>query len=229
MSDFTQPAIRADSATSGLSRAREYARAVRHTRRVRFLRKTIIVASLATIAGIVGVSVFDPFGRLPRDFSAGSIRINGSRVTLELPKLSGYRQDGRPYNISAASGIQDIRNPNVVELSEIEARFETGNQATVRLTSPEGVYDTAKEMMHLQGDVHITSTTGFDVRMLSADMDFKAGTVVSHDTVNVVSNGGNITADSVNIVDSGKKISFQGHVRSSFQAAPSPPDRGAGK
>ena len=133
-----------------------------------------------------------------------------------MPKLSRYRADGKPYNVRAASGVQDIRKPNIVELNEIEARFETADQATVRLTSPTGVYDSSREFMQLRGDVRITSTKGFDVRMQSADMDFKAGTVVSNEPVTVVSSNGTVAADRVDILESGKQISFQGNVRSMF-------------
>lgn len=204
----------------GAERSLAYALAVRHTNRVRFLRKAILFGSLGTILAIIVVTLFDPFGRLPKELSVGAARISGSRVTLELPKLSGYRQDGRPYDVRAASGVQDIRSPSVVELKEIEARFETADQATVRLTAPQGVYDSSKEKMHLDGDVHITSTKGFDVRMITADMDFKAGTVVSNSPVTVVSASGTISADRVDIIDSGKRITFEGHVQSVFRTAP---------
>lgn len=197
-------------------RARAYQRAIRHTWRVRFLRKAILFGSLATIIGIVGVTLFDPFGKLPKDLSVGNVRLNGSRVTLELPKLSGYRQDGKPYNVRATSGVQDIRKPNIVELNEIEAQFETTDQATVRLTSPTGVYDSSREFMQLRGDVRITSTKGFDVRMRSADMDFRAGTVTSDEPVTVVTGNGTVASDRVDIIDSGKQVTFQGNVKSMF-------------
>lgn len=197
-------------------RALAYESAVRHTSRVRFLRKAILFGSLAAIASIVGLTLFDPFSRLPKDLSVGQVRLNGTRVTLELPKLSGFRQDGKPYDVRATSGVQDVRKPNIVELTEIEARFETTDQATVRLTSPQGVYDSSREFMQLRGDVRITSTKGFDVRMTNADMDFKAGTVISNEPVTVVSGNGTVAADRVTIIDSGKKITFEGHVKSRF-------------
>ena len=210
-------------------RAREFATATSHTRRVRVLRKAILIGSVSAIAGILGVTLFDPFSRLPKDLSVGQVRLSGSRVTLELPKLSGYRQDGRPYDVRAASGTQDVRKPHIVELNDIEARFETADQATVRLTSPQGVYDSAKEFMQLRGDVHITSSKGFDVRMHNADMDFKSGAVVSNEPVTVVTGNGTIAADRVNIIDNGKQITFEGNVRSLFNTGAEDELRGTEK
>ena len=46
---------------------------------------------------------------------------------MELPKLSGYRQDGRRYDVRAASGVQDIKVPNIIELNQMDATFETGD------------------------------------------------------------------------------------------------------
>ncbi len=201
-------------------RWRAHARAARHTKRVRLLRKTILAGCFAGVAGIVFVTLFDPFSRLPKDLSVGQVRLNGSHVTLELPKLSGFQKDGKPYDVRAASGVQDVRRPNIISLTEIEARFETNDKATVRLTSPSGVYDSTREHMDLLGDVRINSTKGFDVRMTGAAMDFKAGTIVSDQPVTVVSGTSTIAADRIHISDSGKQITFEGNVRSVFNAAP---------
>jgi lipopolysaccharide export system protein LptC len=209
------------------SRSRAFARARRHSRRVVVLRRAILVGSVAIVAAVLAIFWFDPFGRLPKELSVDGAHINGSHVTLEAPKLSGYREDGRPYDLRAASGVQDVRKPNIIELSQIVGRFETNDQATVNLTAPTGVFDSSRDFMKLLGDVRITSTKGFDVRMKSADMDFKAGTVVSNDPVTVVTGNGTIVSDRVDIADSGKRITFVGNVRSLFNAGPGEQPRGS--
>ena len=206
--------------TAATSRARAFAQARRHTVLVKILRKVILLGSLATIAGIVAITLFDPFGRLPREVSVAGVRLDGSRVTLELPRLNGFRQDGKPYDIRAASGVQDIRNPSIVELKEIEARFETNDQATVRLSAPSGVYDSGHEKMRLNDDVRIVSSKGLDMRMRNADLDFKAGSVSSDEEVTVVTGTGTIVADRLRIGDNGKRVSFEGNVRSTCSTSP---------
>ncbi len=202
------------------ARSRAYASASLHTRRVLFLRRAILAGCFLGVAGIVAVTLFDPFGRLPKDLSVGAVRLNGSRVTLELPRLNGYQKDGRPYELRAASGVQDVRKPSVIELNDIEARFDTTEEATVRLVSPRGVYDSSLEFMKLIGDVRITSTKGFEVRMRDADMDFRAGTVVSSEPVSVVSGTSTIDANRLTVSDNGRQITFEGDVRSVFRNAP---------
>jgi lipopolysaccharide export system protein LptC len=207
--------------TAGAARrARAFVQARRHTFVVKFLRKAILFGSLAVIAGLV--TLFDPFGRLPKEVSFETVRLDGSRVTLEAPRLAGYRQDGKPYNIRAASGVQDIRNPSVVELKEIEARFETNDQAAVRLTAPGGVYNSSTEKMRLNDDVRIISDKGFDMRMRNADLDFRAGSVSSDEPVTVVSGNGTIRADRLRVGDGGKRVSFEGNVQSVFTTTPEP-------
>ena len=39
--------------------------------------------------------------------------------------LFGYRTDNRPYEVTATVAVQDVRKPNVVELSDMKARFAT--------------------------------------------------------------------------------------------------------
>ena len=103
---------------------------------------------------------------------------------------------------------------------EIEARFETNDQATVRLSAPSGVYDSGHEKMRLNDDVRIVSSKGLDMRMRNADLDFKAGSVSSDEEVTVVTGTGTIVADRLRVGDNGKRVSFEGNVRSSFSTSP---------
>ncbi len=68
---------------------------------------------------------------------------------MELPKLSGFRPDGRPYEVRAKSGVQDVRTPKVIELNEIEARIRTADDTNVNISAPRGVYDSAADTMAL--------------------------------------------------------------------------------
>ena len=221
MSSSGEALFAEDPAAPG-PRTRAYATATRHTKRVRFLKRAIVAGCFLGVAGILTVTLFDPFSRLPAGLSVGAVRLNGSRVTLELPKLSGFQKDGKHYDVRAASGVQDVRKPNIVELNDIEARFDTADEATVRLNSARGVYDSSREFINFPGEVQISSTKGLDVRMKRADMDFSAGTVVSDEPVSVVSGASTIDANRLKISDNGRQITFEGDVRSVFRPAPEP-------
>ena len=197
----------------GSDRGAQFRAAQRHSTRVRRLRLFIIAGCGLAVLALAGRAFFDPFSKVPGNLSIARSALNGTRVTMELPKLSGFRADGRPYDVRAASGVQDIRTPNVIELKDLDAKFETTTKTEIHVAAPKGIYDSAKDFMKLESDIRITSDTGYDIRMHNADVDFKAGNIVSREPVSVVMNGGTINADALVVNENGGRITFEGHVR----------------
>jgi lipopolysaccharide export system protein LptC len=72
--------------------------------------------------------------------------------------------------------------------------------------------------MTFPGQVQITTTSGYDIHLQSAEMDVKAGTMTSNDSITVRMNSGTIAADRLSITsEGGQKITFDGNVRSMFE------------
>jgi lipopolysaccharide export system protein LptC len=219
---------------SGLPPTRERAAAFdaarRHSRRVSRLKILIVCGSAFAICALAFVSLDDPFGRLPKNVSIQGAALSGTKITMEHPKLTGFKRDGRPYQLLALSGVQDIRSPSVVELNEIDARVTMPDKSVLRLQAPQGVYDTVKDFMRLRRNIRVTSTSGYDARLTSADLDFKAGTIVSQDPVTVITASSTIAADAMSITGNGAAVIFTGDVRSTIASpskAAAPPAREA--
>ena len=190
---------------------RAYASALRHSRRVRLLRKIIPITCAAAFLGLIVAPFLNPF-RAVAGVTMGPLSLSGSKVTMDNPKLTGFRKDNKPYELTALTAIQDIRKPNVIELNSMNARLQMEQDQWVRLTARAGVFDSQKEQMQLRGDVALKTDTGYDVRLKSADIDFKAATVNSREPVTVTSGGTKIDAQALEVTDNGKKISFLGGV-----------------
>lgn len=191
----------------------------RHSARVRWLKRAIVFGSLGIIGALAALSLINPFGALPGGFAIDRATLSGTRVTMDQPRMNGFRKDGRPYNVRARTGVQNVRNPGVIELNEIEARIEAGDNNTVNVIAPEGVFDSAADRLQLKapasaGFITIKSTSGFDIRLRSADMNVKSGEMTSNDPVAVRMNNGTIDASRMEVRDSGKVIVFTGNVRS---------------
>ncbi len=198
--------------------AARYAAAQRHTRRVRFLRRAIPFGSILVVAAVVFIAVFDPFRSVPAGLSIGAFKLNGSKITMELPRLTGFRQDMRPYEVTAETAVQDVRNPTVLDMTAMRAKIGMEQKQTATLEAATGVYDSQKEILDLKRDVRVVAE-GYDVRMKAARVDMKAGTVVTDEPVRVVMSGGSIDADAMQIMDNGKRIVFIGRVRTHLRAA----------
>ena len=223
--DDRRPERSLPAATSNRSRA--FKAAGRHSSRVRWLRRGILLGSGVAVLALVVIAFFDPFGKIPGKISISSATLNGSRITMEQPKLAGFRNDGRPYEVRATRGIQDVRSPNIVELEDIEARVTMQDSGVVRLVAPQGVYDSQKDFMRFSRTVHITSESGYDARLQTADADFKTGNVVSKDPVTVATKNATIAADRLAIAQNGAVITFEGHVTSTLLPQPAAADRKA--
>lgn len=227
------------SVAAGTRAASAFRAARRHSRVVRLFRKAIPVCAILALGVFVLGPILNPFSTIG-GLSMGPISLSGSKVTMEKPKLTGFRKDNRPYEVTAISAAQDIRKPNVVELNMMNARLETEQGGWVRLESKSGIFDSQKEQMQLNDNIKVATDAGYEAFLKSADIDFKAGTIRSKEPVQVNMGTIRITADTLDVSDNGKIIVFNGRVNTvidnSEQAQPpekkpagrtAPPDRPA--
>jgi lipopolysaccharide export system protein LptC len=194
------------------------AAAGRHSALVVFMRRAILVGCAIALLAVGGAVLFNPFRSLIPDISIGQVDFDGTKVTLETPKISGFQKDQRPYSIKALKGIQDLTAPNIIELLGIHAELGSSDVETLNVMASRAVYDSLADHLLLEGDVHIANTGGYDASMSAASIDFKAGSLVSDAPVRVTLDGGVIAAETMAITEHGHKISFVGRVRSVFDA-----------
>jgi lipopolysaccharide export system protein LptC len=188
--------------------------ASRHSLRVRLLRATMIGGAAALTLGIALVTIFNPFHREIAGVSIDSTSIDGTKVTMANPRLSGYHKDGRPFTITASAAVQDIKTPTIFELHDLKAQLTMDDQSVTSVTAATGVYDSVTEMMHLTSAVRIDGSTGLQVRAQDAQVAFKTSAVVTDKPVSVAMRGSTIDADSMRVADGGHDVTFEGHVHS---------------
>ena len=206
-----------------------YALAMRHSRKVRFLRKFIPLACLAAIVGPLTWGIVSPFARSIPEVKLGPVSISGSKITMASPKLSGFKKDQKSYEVTADEAIQDIKLPSVVELNRLTARMEQDKNSFARLTSDWGRFDQTAERLDLKGNVKVRTDNGYEAEMLSARVNIKTGDVISTEPVTVKSLTGTISADKVEVRDNGKHAIFEGRVRSVFIQTDDPQQSGIRK
>ncbi len=208
------------TSVSSRDSSRAFRLANRHTRHVRWMRRGIVLGVAALSLGIVGYVFFDPFRvMLPDNVSVSSAGLNGSRVTMQKPKMSGFRADGRPYDFTAETAVQDLRKPNELELNQLDAHVTMPDKTVAHIVADKGLYDASKDVMDLEGNIHLSGASGYDVRMSKAHVQFKGGDVSTPEPVTVLMQSGAVSADQMTMVDNGKQITFVGHVHSVMQPA----------
>src|SRR4051794_220394 len=120
-----------------------FASAARHSRMVRILRVAVPAAVVLAMASIVAVSVFNPFRillpKLPVDM--GNLVVSGTKITMESPHLAGFSTDQRPYEMWAKAAIQDLTDPDHIELKTLRAKMMMEDKSTVTMDARTGYHD----------------------------------------------------------------------------------------
>ena len=191
-----------------------FAAAARHSRMVRLLRVAVPAAVVLAMASIIAVSVFNPFRiLLPKiPVEMGNLVVSGTKITMESPHLAGFSTDQRPYEMWAKAAIQDLTDPDHVELKTLRAKVMMEDKSTVTMDARTGYFDSKQQMLDLRKDIFLQSSTGYEARMTQAYVDINKGTVVSDEHVDVKLLNGTLTADKLRIFNGGEVVRFEGNV-----------------
>nr|WP_249128677.1 LPS export ABC transporter periplasmic protein LptC [Bradyrhizobium lablabi] len=192
-----------------------FASAARHSRMVRVLRIAVPAAVVLAMAAVVAVSVFNPFRmlgivKLPVDI--GNLVVSGTKITMESPHMAGFSSDRRPYELTAKTAVQDLTNPDHVELNIIRAKVQMEDRSTVTMDARTGHYDSKQQTLDLRKDIFLQSSTGYEAKLSQALMDINKGTVTSEERVDVKLLNGTLVADKLRILNSGEIVRFEGNV-----------------
>jgi lipopolysaccharide export system protein LptC len=186
---------------------RTYRRAMRHSRHVRWLRACLVGTIALVLLGVVADNYL-PIGGLRLPGEIGKLVIQGTVITMQHPHLTGFTNDQRPYEFTADSAQQDITKPDFVNLQQIRAKIEMADKSMVHLLADNGVYNMKTEMLLLNNNIHLVSSTGYEARLSQASVDMSKGTVVSDTPVWVKLLDGDLNAKKLQIVDKGDVLRF---------------------
>jgi lipopolysaccharide export system protein LptC len=192
-----------------------FAAAARHSRMVRTLRVAVPAAVVLALASIVAIQLFyNPFqqalSKLPVDM--GNVVVSGTKITMETPHLAGFSTDQRPYELWAKAAVQDLANPDQVELRTLRAKVMMEDKSTVTMDARTGFFDSKQQMLDLRKDIFLQSSTGYEAKLSQAYVDINKGTVTSDEHVDVKLLNGTLSADRLRILNSGEVVRFEGNV-----------------
>jgi lipopolysaccharide export system protein LptC len=187
-----------------------YRNALRHSRRVRWLRGGVLVSIAVVLLGVVAANYLPSLGEIRLPGELGKLVIKGTKITMQAPKLTGYTSDARPYEFTANAAAQDIGKPDLVELEQIHAKMGMADKSTVEMTAPSGIYDMKGNTLTLNDDIAVASSTGYAARLTEAVVDMKSGNVVSDQPVKVKLLNGSLNGKRMEITEKGDVIRFEG-------------------
>jgi lipopolysaccharide export system protein LptC len=191
---------------------RIYRAAKRHSRLVRFLRLGVIAGIAVLLLAVVGANFLPPIGGFQLPGELGKLVIKGTKITMQQPRLAGFTSDSRPYVFTADAAAQDVAKPDFLELQQPKARVAMADQSTVDIAATTGTYDMKTEMLKLNDNIHLVSSTGYEGRLSEAVINVRKGDVVSEKPVWVKLLNGSLNAKRLEVIDSGALLRFTGGV-----------------
>ncbi|MFN3546751.1 MAG: LPS export ABC transporter periplasmic protein LptC [Mesorhizobium sp.] len=192
-------------------RDRQFVGAMRHSRRVRFFKIALPLASLAIALGFAGYSwMLSPASvAIVVDGSA----IRDGKIVMANPKMSGFTKDNLPYAMNAARAIQELSRTGGIELEEIDAKFPIAADKWAKLNADSGVYDDETNTLRITSPIFLETSDGLKADLGPAEVDISAGEMRSPSPVRIEQNGSTITADSLEVLDKGTVFVFENRVR----------------
>ena len=128
-----------------------------------------------------------------------------------------------------------MTKPDIVELHNIRAKLQMGDKSTVEMTAVVGFYNSKGEMLKLDRNIDLSSSTGYAGHLSEATVDVRKGNVVSEKPVEVKLLQGVLNSNRLQIENSGDLVTFGGGVTMTLMlnqtgdaAAPAAPPAKAG-
>jgi lipopolysaccharide export system protein LptC len=188
---------------------RGYRAALTHSRHVRLLRIGVPAGIAAILITVVVMNYLPPIGgfRLPGEL--GKLVIHGTKITMQAPRLTGFTNDSRAYEFAADSAAQDMTKPDLIELQTLHAKMQMEDKSTVDMAAISGLYNVKTEILTLNENIELHSSTGYEGHLTQAVIDVKKGTVVSDKPVQVTMlNGSLLNAQHLDISENGSVLRF---------------------
>jgi lipopolysaccharide export system protein LptC len=191
----------------------------RHSRLVRLLR------ILLPIVGVLAVLVIVLLTRLGLpisvDLSGAQLSVTPNAIIMDNPHLTGFDEANRHYSVRADRAVQQLANPNRVQLENITARVAMAAYGTATIAAAAGEYDNSEGILRLSGGISIDSSEGYVLRMEDADIDFGLGTLSSDNPVTIGYQDSETRGNSLQVTESGVVIVLNGNVTTTIM----PPKR----
>jgi len=167
-----------------------------------------LLGAIALALLAVVIDNYLPVGGLRLPAEIGKLVIQGTTITMEQPHLTGFTGDQRPYEFTADAAQQDITKPDLVQLQRIRAKIEMADKSMVHLWADTGLFNMKTQMLLLNQNIHMVSSTGYEARLSQASIDMNKGTVVSDTPVWVKLLDGDLNAKQLQIDDKGSVLRF---------------------
>ena len=192
-----------------------YASEQRRSRRIRLLRRLLPALALLLVATLGVRSVVNRVVSASIDLDG--ITIENAKVVIANPRMSGFTDTNRPYELQAQRAIQSLLDNNQSDLEEITAKLPLGAAAWANVETAGGTLLKGTSKLVLTNPVNIETTDGMTARLEKGELDLGSGTVAGREGVEMTTKDAHVVADTVDVTGGGSVIIFERNVKMTIQ------------
>ena len=190
---------------------RALARARRHSRHVRWLRRGLPVVAVLAVLGFSGAAWLAQI--VPAGLSLDAFKVEDGELVMTNPRLVGFDERDQPYSVDAERATQNVANPDRFELHEVLAEIPLSDGKRVTVLSAGGAYDRKADRLTIPEPFTVMVDDGSVAKFEGGTVDVGAGTFVSSGAVDMERPEGRITADALTVDRGGRSALFTGNVK----------------
>jgi lipopolysaccharide export system protein LptC len=188
-----------------------FSRERRHSKRIRFFRRALPGLAVLILAVLVGRTAITSMTGGSIDL--GGTTIEGGKLIMSNPRMSGFTAGNRPYELTAQRAIQDITKTESVDLEGIDARLPVGMENWADVDAATGTLHRSSSKLVITSPTLIRTTDGMEARLQSAELLMASGDIHASEHVEIESGGSHVTAEELTVTGGGSLMIFERNVK----------------
>ena len=182
-----------------------------HDRLIRVLK----IGLPALIGVILAFLFFSPLSEKQEvSFLLDKHKVGTADERLKLTAVTYRGQDdtGRPFILSARSGVQQTSAVQVVDISDMQAQMQLEN-GPARLQAPRAQYLMERDHVNVIGPLTFTTADGYRMQTSDVNVDMRARTMQSRGAVQGQMPLGHFSADQMHVDMPSRRVVLTGRAR----------------
>jgi LPS export ABC transporter protein LptC/lipopolysaccharide transport protein LptA len=193
--------------TTPSDNAKRFASARRHTRVVRFLRRTLPVVAAGLVILYVGI-VLKMSGLVSGMPQITLPNIIPDNLEMANPHYQGFNADGGSYVVDAKTAVQSLTDTSLITLNSITGVLTDANKVKTHLKSVHGLYNSKTEQLELYDGIDVVSENGMHAVMSRATVINKQNVVITKEPVTVQMPTGTVRAKEMTLHNKTREVTF---------------------
>ncbi|HYM31253.1 MAG TPA: LPS export ABC transporter periplasmic protein LptC [Candidatus Cybelea sp.] len=183
-------------------------RSLKRNRFIAMMKLLLPLAALVLVGLVIAWPQLHPrYGsRIALSFS--DVELQDQRLRMANPRYQGIDNHGRPYLVTADSGIQEGAQRETVVLDNVQADITLEDGTWAALTAKKGTYHDQTKILDLAGDVSVYSDRGYEFHGPTAHASLVTGEITSDDPVHGQGPYGLLNANGFWLADKGNHMRF---------------------